>query len=174
MQSLSLPLGTTFPEGAGAMHLFFSSVAISASAGTCNRLWSAWKAAVWIACVLLGTVPGLAQAASVRVYDSEGRASKLSPAAIREIFFMRQRAWPDGTPIQVFVLPDDDPIHRRFAKEVLGVYPFQLRAAWDRLIYSGTGQAPIQVPSLREMAERLAHTPGAIGYVLEERKSRAD
>ncbi|WP_022947542.1 hypothetical protein [Methylohalobius crimeensis] len=108
----------------------------------------------------------------VQVCDSEGRATNLSSESIREIFFMRQRSWSDGTPIKVFVLPDDNPVHRRFAKEVLGVYPYQLRAAWDRLVYSGTGQTPIQVESIQEMATRLDATSGAIGYVIQQRALR--
>lgn len=124
--------------------------------------------------VVYGGWPGSAFAEPVVwVYNLEGRTSNLSKEAIREIFFMRQRTWVDGTPIQVFVLPDDDPVHRRFAKEVLGVYPFQLRAAWDRLIYSGTGQAPIQVKSIQEMIDQLQKTPGSIGYVLQEKDLRA-
>lgn len=100
-----------------------------------------------------------------QVYEAGGHADHLSPATLREIFFMRLTTWPDGSPIRVFVLPDNHPLHIRFAKEVLGVYPFQLRAAWDRLIFSGTGMSPTVVETVEEMRERIQHTPGAIGYV---------
>jgi hypothetical protein len=88
----------------------------------------------------------------------------LRPGGTGRCAFQRSRAR------QVFVLPDDNPIHQRFAKEVLGVYPYQLRAAWDRMVYSGTGPAPIQVNTFEEMIERLRTTPGAIGYVLSGTK----
>lgn len=100
-----------------------------------------------------------------RLVDFKGQASKLPPETIREIFFMRLNTWPDGSPIRVFVLPDDHPLHIRFAKEILGVYPFQLRSAWDRLLYSGTGVAPTTVETQEEMQKRIESTPGAIGYV---------
>jgi hypothetical protein len=83
---------------------------------------------------------------------------------LREIFYARVTRWPDGLPIHVFVLPDRHPLHSRFAKEILGVYPYQLRAAWDRMTYSGTGVAPTVVDSVEEMRARLKETPGAIGY----------
>ncbi len=111
-----------------------------------------------------------ANSAFTLVYGPGVRVAVLSKEAVRAIFFMRERTWPNGTPIQVFVLPDDNPIHQRFAKEVLGVYPYQLRAAWDRMVYSGTGPAPIQVNTFEEMIERLRTTPGAIGYVLSGTK----
>ena len=38
-------------------------------------------------------------------------------------------------------------------------------SAWDRLVFSGTGQAPDTVTSTEEMLARVASTPGAIGYL---------
>ena len=84
---------------------------------------------------------------------------------VRTIFSMRLSHWRSGTPIRVFILPDDHPVHVRFSKQILGMYPYQLRWAWDRLVFSGTGQAPILVSSEEEMKRRVANTPGAIGYL---------
>lgn len=107
----------------------------------------------------------LADELKPKLLDSSGKASSLSQETIREIFFMRLSSWPDGSPIRVFVLPDNNPIHVQFAKEVLGVYPFQLRSAWDRLVYSGTGVAPTTVETQEEMKARIERTPGGIGYI---------
>ncbi|MGH8582307.1 MAG: hypothetical protein ACREWG_05870 [Gammaproteobacteria bacterium] len=62
------------------------------------------------------------------------------------------------------MLPDDYPVHVRFCNEVLGLFPYQLRSAWDRLVDSGTGQAPLQVGDPVEMRNRIDGDPGAIGY----------
>lgn len=93
----------------------------------------------------------------------------LSNNALRSIFGMRLRAWPNNEPIRVFVLADQHPVHERFAKEFLSVFPQQLRRAWDRLVYSGTGQAPVEVASEEAMREAVASTPGAIGYLDSDR-----
>ena len=106
--------------------------------------------------------------------------------ALSAIFGMRLRAWADGTPIRVYVLPDGNAVHVAFSKEILGVFPHQLRTAWDRLVFSGTGQAPLQVSdeeemrtriagidaarpevvgSEEELREKLAQNAGAIGYL---------
>jgi len=84
------------------------------------------------------------------------------------IFGMRLTTWPDGSAIRVFVLPDDNPIHTLFCKQILHIFPHQLRTAWDRLVYSGTGQAPVVLSSEQEMQTRIAKTPGAIGYLTKE------
>lgn len=90
----------------------------------------------------------------------------LSKDALRAIFSMRLRTWPDETPIVVFVLMDQHPLHSAFSKNILNILPYRLRAAWDRLVFSGTGQAPLEVKSREEMRAKVASTPGAIGYLM--------
>ncbi|MCU7844644.1 MAG: substrate-binding domain-containing protein [Candidatus Thiodiazotropha sp. (ex Monitilora ramsayi)] len=92
----------------------------------------------------------------------------LSRSAVRSIFSMRTTSWPDGKPIQVFVMGDRTELHATFSKEILGVFPHQLRRAWNRQIFTGTGQAPAKVETEREMLDRITNTPGAIGYISEE------
>ncbi len=89
----------------------------------------------------------------------------LSANSLRSIFSMRLKTWSDGTKIRVFVLSDDDRLHQIVSKEKLNVFPYQLRSTWDRLVFSGTGQAPIKVNSSEEMLAKVASTPGAIGYL---------
>ena len=86
----------------------------------------------------------------------------------RAIFAMRQRTWPDGQAVRVYVLNNSDSVHARFTKEQLAVYPHQLQLAWDRMVFSGTGQAPDRVADQAEMREHVATTPGAIGYLERE------
>jgi len=86
---------------------------------------------------------------------------------VRAVFSMRLRRWPDGTAVRVFVMPDQNPIHQQFSKEILGVLPYRLRRAWDRAVFSGTGQAPTEVRDETEMLDRISATPGAVGYVSE-------
>lgn len=91
--------------------------------------------------------------------------SGLSLASARAIFGMRQVKWPDGTRIQVFVLADTNPTHVALCKERLNLFPYQLRQSWDRLVYAGMAQAPIEVANEDELVNKVATTPGAIGYV---------
>jgi ABC-type phosphate transport system substrate-binding protein len=89
----------------------------------------------------------------------------LSPNALRAIFSMRLNSWPSGEPIRVYVLRDTHPAHIKFCKQVLNIYPHQLRFAWDRQVFSGTSQAPRQVDSEEAMRIQVSLTPGAIGYL---------
>ena len=86
--------------------------------------------------------------------------------ALSAIFGMRLRVWEDGTPIRVYVLPDNHAVHVMFCKQILGVFPHQYRTAWDRLVYSGTGQAPLEVASEEEMRARVAGPRGEAAPVV--------
>lgn len=87
---------------------------------------------------------------------------------LRAAFGMTLQVWPDGRPVTVFVFHDDNPLHQQFCRKVLGVLPYTLRRNWDRLLFSGAAQAPITVDSASEMLQRVATTPGAIGYIEKE------
>ena len=95
---------------------------------------------------------------------TEPKAS-LSQSALSAIFGMRLRKWEDGSPIKVFVLTDDSPLHIAFTKNILSIYPYQLRSAWDRLVFSGTGEEPNKVKTEQQMRVIVGSTPGAIGYL---------
>lgn len=91
--------------------------------------------------------------------------SAMSRTDMQAIFGLSLREWPDGSPIRVFALPDDNALHVAFSKNILNLFPHQLRRTWDRIVFSGRGEAPTGVKSAQEMLDRVANTPGAIGYL---------
>lgn len=95
-------------------------------------------------------------------------SSQLDRDSLRSIFAMHQRIWPDGQAANVFVLPNETNLHVAFTKKCLSVFPHQLQLAWDRMVFSGTGKAPLQVHTQQVMLETVVSTPGAIGYIEKE------
>ena len=122
--------------------------------------------------ILLYCLSTFAFAAEMEIIaNPKGATEYLDASTLRGIFGMRLSRWPDGTPIRVYVLPDDNPVHAKFTKRILNTYPHQLRRNWDRLVFSGTGNAPIQVESEREMLDRIRTIPGSIGYMESGKES---
>nr|WP_106232363.1 hypothetical protein [Halomonas ventosae] len=117
---------------------------------------------------LAGAPASAREAPILLVAHPDVTTRQLKRDTTRAIFAMRQRTWPDGQAVRVFVLDNNHPVHARFAKEQLAVYPHQLQLAWDRMVFSGTGQAPERVRDQAEMRERVATTPGAVGYLERE------
>ncbi len=136
-----------------------------------------WQISLWL---LLFLTPALsfssdsisqsADNIDIDIYvNSSVPDQQYSLAEARAIFAMRKTIWPDGTKIKVFVLPDNDSEHRLFTKSRLHMFPHQFRRIWDRLTFSGAGQAPVEVESFEEMFDRLSNTPGSIGYLKAQR-----
>ena len=103
------------------------------------------------------------------IANSQQPVNSLNLKELRAMFLMRLREWPDHRPVSVFVLRQEDPVHIQFCKDLLSVYPHQLQAGWDRLVYSGTGAAPVILESEQQMLDTIANTPGSIGYIQEDK-----
>lgn len=84
---------------------------------------------------------------------------------LRAIYALRKRLWSDGTPVETYTLPGGSPLQQTFAKQVLHLYPYQLKLLWNRAVFSGIGRAPTEVDNEAEMLKAIATTAGAIGYI---------
>ena len=114
--------------------------------------------------ILLSSISSTACAVEVILHPSINEPI-LTTSQLRRIYTMRQVQWPDGRLITVFVLPRQHPLHLRFSKERLQMFPYQLDRIWNKLTYSGLGVAPITVNTPEELLNAVKQTPGAIGYV---------
>jgi ABC-type phosphate transport system substrate-binding protein len=113
----------------------------------------------------MGAAPaGAGDTKTAVIVNSDQAGSEPDRQLLRGFFTLRITVWPDGEPVHIFVLPDQHEVHDLFCREQLGTYPYVLRTAWDRRIYTGTGLAPVEVRSEEEMRQRVLSTPGAIGY----------
>ena len=91
--------------------------------------------------------------------------NELSASQVRRIFSMRQTSWPDQQAIVVYVLHNEHETHHSFGRHILGMFPYQLERIWNKLLYSGLGDRPLQVKNEQEMLDKIRRQPGAIGYV---------
>lgn len=129
------------------------------------RGWAYWRRWCGVAALLCLLGGGWGARAQDLIVHPGVSVSSISRNDARLLLTLRLTAWPDGKPVRVFVLPDDNPLHQSFAKTVLGLFPYQLRRVWDRQLFSGTGQVPETVTSEEEMVRRVAAHPGSLGYV---------
>ena len=93
------------------------------------------------------------------------QAITLTSYKARAIFGGRIRSWPNGIPLKVFMFNTSNNIHKQMCREILNIFPRQLRRAWDRQIYSGITQGPFIVNSEDEMLKMIRSHKGAIGYI---------
>lgn len=101
----------------------------------------------------------------VPIISAHQHQESISRNGLGAIFKMRLQQWRDGSAIKVFVLDDLNPIHDTFCKKILNIFPHQLRRSWNKLVFSGSGQAPTKLKNKELMLTVIANTPGAIGYI---------
>ena len=101
----------------------------------------------------------------ILITNNNNPVTQLEQRDIRAMFNMRLKTWSNNEAVHVFVLKQNDPVHEQFCKDILKIFPHQLQASWDRLVFSGTGEAPKVVTSEAEMISAVSTTPGAIGYL---------
>jgi ABC-type phosphate transport system substrate-binding protein len=122
---------------------------------------------IGLGCLLSVSFSVKSQASTIQVVVNPSVESKdISVEQIRRIFSMRQTIWSNGQAITVYVLPNRHQTHQAFSTKVLGLFPYQLDRIWNKLVFSGLGEEPIEVQSEQEMLERVSQKPGAIGYVM--------
>jgi ABC-type phosphate transport system substrate-binding protein len=68
-------------------------------------------------------------------------------------------------------LPNSAPIKAAFYQKVSGHDLSQVKATWSRLIFTGKGQPPKELPDAAAVKKAVAADPKAIGYI---EKSEAD
>ncbi|VAW84360.1 hypothetical protein MNBD_GAMMA16-1925 [hydrothermal vent metagenome] len=107
----------------------------------------------------------LADSPYIVITHKDTKVEMLSLSRLRTIFGLKVKYWEDQTPIIVYTSSPVEEEYGTFCKQILGVFPHQLRRAWDRLVYSGRARPPTTVASFKEMLEAVSTTPGAIGYL---------
>lgn len=90
---------------------------------------------------------------------------ELSDNDLLRVYAMKKRTWSNGDPIVVYTLPNKSLTHRDFVYTYLKMQPHHLSRLWHKLVFSGTGTKPEVVNSAEEMLDKVANTPGAIGYL---------
>ncbi len=101
----------------------------------------------------------------VLVVNDSVEIGEIDLNSLRAIYSLRQLSWPDGTEVTVFVLDVEGDTHRQFCRDILKVYPHQLKKGWDRMEYTGRARGPQVVQSEKMLLDLVKQIPGAIGYV---------
>jgi len=85
---------------------------------------------------------------------------------IARIFLGKQhRLQTDGQEIIPIHLPDDDPLYRVFAEQILKKSSSQLNAYWAKRIFTGKGTPPENTKNRTDAKNRVSQNPDLLGYI---------
>jgi ABC-type phosphate transport system substrate-binding protein len=121
------------------------------------------------AALLLGLGLALAGEAGaqqvVAVVSARSQVPALRAEQVADIFLGKATRFPDGTYAVPIDQVEDSEVRDRFYAQYAGKSPAQVKAHWAKIIFTGRGQPPRQVPDSVEARKAIAANPNAIGYI---------
>ena len=125
-------------------------------------------AALLVAAVIIGPLPGTAQPATrapiAVVVGATSPLDALDVDTLRDVYLRRQRVWSNGSRAMPVNLPADDPRRETFSDRVLGRRPRELVGYWNRQYFQGI-RPPLVLRSPEAICTYLATEPAGVGYV---------
>jgi hypothetical protein len=86
-------------------------------------------------------------------------AGAMTREEIADVYLGKNQAL---TPVD---LPESSPAYAAFYQKATGRDAAQIKATWARLVFSGRGQAPRQLPDAAAVKKAVAADPRAVGYI---------
>jgi len=86
-------------------------------------------------------------------------AGALSKDQVADIFLGKD---PSHTPVDQ---NEGAPIYADFYKKATGRDTAQVKSVWSRIVFTGKGQAPKQLPDSAAVKKAVAADPKAVGYI---------
>jgi len=114
------------------------------------------------AIILFAAVATQAQVAVIA--NKSVSESSVSMSKLTDIYFLRAKAWGNGSSIvPVTLKSDNETVQKLFS--AMGKSSMEMKKLWMKLQLTGEGQPPVGVGSEEEVLSKVASTPGAIGFI---------
>ncbi|NEX59489.1 phosphate ABC transporter substrate-binding protein [Noviherbaspirillum galbum] len=114
---------------------------------------------------LSGLAPSRAQAQTVVVVAAASPVNVLSAAQVANVFLGKRVALPGGVELVPLDQPEDSAIRHDFYLKVVGRSPELMKAHWSRLLFTGKGEPPRELPNGAGVRRAIAADPRYVGYL---------
>lgn len=101
----------------------------------------------------------------VAVVSARNPVTALSKSQTVDIFLGKANRFPDGRQAVPIDQVEGSAARNEFYAEMAGKSPAQLKAHWSKIIFTGRGRPPLEVPDSIHVKEYVARNVNAIGYI---------
>lgn len=123
-----------------------------------RRIFSMWG-------LLFSLMVNTALAEVVVVVSAQNPTETLSRSELRDIYLGRLNRFSNGAAVEPFDQRESSPVYSEFYRYYLEMTPTQIKAHRSKLIFTGRGRPPPLVTNDVAMANTIATSPRAIGYL---------
>jgi len=113
--------------------------------------------------VLAGMPAGAAEL--VVIVSAKNPVNGLRADQVAAIFLGQSVRFPDGLEAVPLDQPLGSQLRDEFYERVAGKSPALLKAHWSKMVFTGRGQPPREVPDSAAVRRRVAENPELIGYI---------
>ena len=122
-------------------------------------------ATIAVLLLLLGGPLSAAGQEVVAVVSARSPVTALNADQVADIFLGKSTRFPNGSQAVPIDQNEESELRDRFYALYAGKSPAQVKAHWAKIIFTGRGQPPRQVPNSAEAKRAIANNPHAIGYI---------
>ncbi|HRH78638.1 MAG TPA: phosphate ABC transporter substrate-binding protein [Cellvibrionaceae bacterium] len=115
--------------------------------------------------LLLSLIVSLDALADVAVIVHPSNKNTFALEDIESIFMVKKSTFSDGSKASPFYLSGEEATRTLFNEKALGKSSSQLKAYWSKLVFTGKGTPPPELPSSTEAVAKVAADPTAVAYV---------
>ena len=117
--------------------------------------------------LLLAGLAGVSARAAdlVVIVSARNPVTSLRAEQVAAIFLGQSVRFPDGTEAVPYDLRLGAPIRDEFYARVTNKTPALLKAHWSKLVFTGRGQPPAELPDSAAVRRKVAGDVDAIGYI---------
>lgn len=101
----------------------------------------------------------------VVIVSQKSSVTTLTRDQVADIFLGKTSRLPGGAKAVPLDQPEGSALRESFYSEYAAKSPAQLKAHWARIIFTGRGQPPAEVPDGQAARKQVAENPGAIAYI---------
>lgn len=101
----------------------------------------------------------------VVVVSSDSPVTEISRLHLADLYLGRTTRFPDGEPAEPIDQKTTSTARADFYQRYLGRSLAEIKAHWSRLIFTGRGRPPRDVPTGEDVRRLVAENPGTIGYI---------
>jgi ABC-type phosphate transport system substrate-binding protein len=117
--------------------------------------------------LLLGVLAGVPAGAAdlVVIVSARNPVATLRADQVAAIFLGQSVRFPDGAEAVPLDLRIGTPMRDEFYVRVTNKTPALLKAHWSKMVFTGRGQPPAELPDSAAVRRKVADDPEAIGYI---------
>ncbi|RJG08234.1 phosphate ABC transporter substrate-binding protein [Massilia cavernae] len=117
------------------------------------------------AAVFALSAPAASAAELVVIVSARNPVAAMRPDQVADIFLGHAGRFPDGAEAVPFDQAIGSPLRDDFYAKVAAKTPPLLKAYWTKMIFTGRGKPPRELPNSAAIRKEVAKNPALIGYI---------